>query len=139
MPYLTLKSNAQHLWDRTLMQKIQNLRLSVMTYGQTSSLCGKNANAQSGLTNTGMPNVVSSSSPMDVCNQSATPQPIHRDTCWAQQSYMMPDLIRTHVPVDQQTFDFRYMISNAMNQGASSNGTPWALERLIDGLSEDVA
>jgi hypothetical protein len=26
-----------------------------------------------------------------------------------------------------------------MNQGASSNGTPQALEHLIDGLSEDVA
>ena len=26
-----------------------------------------------------------------------------------------------------------------MNQGASSNGTPWALEHLIDGLSQDVA
>jgi hypothetical protein len=26
-----------------------------------------------------------------------------------------------------------------MNQGASSNGTPWALERLINRLSEDVA
>jgi hypothetical protein len=51
----------------------------------------------------------------------------------------MPDLIRTHVPVDQQTFNFQYMTSNAMNQVASSNGTPRALKRLINGLSEDVA
>ena len=102
-------------------------------------LLQQHANARSGLTNTGTPNVVSSSSPMDVRNQSATPQPIHRDTRWAQQLYMMPDPIRTHVPVNQQTFDFRYMTSNAMNQGASSNGIPRALERLIDGLSEDVA
>ncbi len=102
-------------------------------------LLWQNANAPSGLTNTGTPNIVSSSYPMDVRNQSATPQPIDRDTCWAQQSYTMPDPIGTHVPVDQQTFDFRYMTSNAMNQGASSNCTPRALERLINGLSEDVA
>ena len=43
-------------------------------------LLRQHANAQSGLTNTGAPNGVSSSSPLDVRNQSATPQPIHRDT-----------------------------------------------------------
>ncbi len=68
-------------------------------------LLWQNANAQLGLTNTGTPNTVSSSSPMGICNQSATPQLIHCDT-WAQQSYKMPDPIRTHVPVNQQTFDF---------------------------------
>jgi hypothetical protein len=51
----------------------------------------------------------------------------------------MPDPIRTNVPVDQQTFNFQYTTSNAMKQGASSNGTPRALEHLIDGLLEDVA
>ncbi len=69
-------------------------------------LLQQHAIAKSGLTNTGTPNIVFSSSPMDVRNHSATSQPIHRDTRWAQQSYTMPGLIRTHVPVDQQTFDF---------------------------------
>jgi hypothetical protein len=69
-------------------------------------LLQQHAIAKSGLTNTGTPNIVFSSSPMDVRNHSATPQPIHHDTRWAQQSYMMPNPIRTHVPVDQQTFNF---------------------------------
>jgi hypothetical protein len=52
------------------------------------------------------PYVASTSSPMDVRNHSSPTPQIHCDTCWAPQSYAIPDPVRTHVPVDHRTFDF---------------------------------
>ncbi len=51
------------------------------------------------------PYVASTTSHMDVRNQSSTPQPTHPDTCWAPQSNVIPDTVRTHVPINQRTFN----------------------------------
>ncbi len=64
--------------------------------------------------------VASTTSHMDVCNQSSTPQPTHCDTRWAPQLNVIPNTVRTHVPVNQRTFDIRYATPNAMPQSTST-------------------
>jgi hypothetical protein len=84
------------------------------------------------------PYVASTTSHMDIRNQSSTSQPTHCGTRWAPHSTVIPDTVRTHVPVNQCTFDSRYATLNAMPQSSSNIDTPRALDRLLDGLLEGV-